>query len=112
MAWAVAVGVTVAVLGAAPAAHADAAIAIDPPDNAVAGSVKLTGTAGAGPGQLTSVLYVYDATKSTDGPAGSDCTGNGLVNAADDLNGDGTVGDVLDCEISGLGAQRTVCRPA
>jgi hypothetical protein len=99
----VALGLATAVLGAAPPAHAgDAAIVIDPPDNPVAGAVRLTGTAGAGTGQVTSVLYVVDATNSTAAPTGSDCSGDGSVGPADDLNADGSVGDVLDCELSGV----------
>ncbi len=100
---ALAVGLSIAVLGAAPAAiGAGATISIDPPSAPVAGPVTLTGSVGAAAGEVTSVLYVYDATESTAQPIGSDCSGNGAVGAEDDLNADGSRGDILDCEIAGV----------
>jgi len=96
-----------AVLGAAavPAANAVAAsVTINAPNAPTAGTVNLTGSVGSGAGEVTTVLYVVDATDTTAFPAGSDCSGNGALGAEDDLNGDGRVGDVLDCEISGVSA--------
>ncbi len=98
-----ALAVSAAVLGVtAQAAHADASITIDDPGAPTAGPVTLTGTVGLGPGQVTSVLYVYDATDSTAATPGSDCSGNGALGPEDDFNSDGSVGDVLDCEIGGV----------
>jgi hypothetical protein len=47
-------------------------------------------------------LYVIDATNSTATPSGADCSGNGAFGVEDDLNGDASVGDILDCEIAGV----------
>jgi hypothetical protein len=88
----------------APALQAPAALTIHDPGAPVAGPVTITGTVGAEADGITSVLYVVDATGSTSEPIGSDCTGDHVVNATDDLNGDGIVGDVLDCEIAGVNA--------
>jgi len=87
-----------------PTAHAYAAaatVSIDSPGSPAAGPVTLSGTVTAASGTVTSVLYVYDTTDSTAAPTHSDCSGNGSVGAEDDLNADGNLGDVLDCEISG-----------
>ncbi len=92
-----------ALLGTAtPAAHAGATITIDDPSSPTAGPVTLTGTVGLGPGEITSVLYAFDATDSTSASPGSDCSGNGMLGPEDDFNDDGSVGDVLDCEIGGV----------
>jgi hypothetical protein len=49
------------------------------------------------------VLYVLDATRPPRTcPRGSDCNGDGAHSLADDLNTDGSVGDVLDCEIGAV----------
>lgn len=48
------------------------------------------------------VLYVVDVSGSTSGPRSQDCNDDGVVDAGDDLNGDGSRGDTLDCEISGV----------
>ncbi len=105
-ATALAVGLSIPVVGltGVSAAGADGSLTINSPSSPVAGPVTLTGTVGAGPGEVTSVLYVLDATQSTAAPTGADCSGNGVVTAADDLNDDGIVGDVLDCEIAGVAA--------
>ncbi len=51
----------------------------------------------------TNILYVVDLSGSTSSPSGQDCDGNGVAgDVGDNLNGDTTVGDTLDCEISGL----------
>jgi hypothetical protein len=97
-----AIALSSALTAAGPAVAAGGSVTIDPPDNPSAGTVTLTGTVGVSPGETTTVLYVFDATESTEAPAGSDCSGNGAVGPEDDLNTDGSVGDVLDCELSGV----------
>ena len=89
---------------AVPASAASAAVSIDAPVAPPAGTVNLTGSVGVEAGEVTTVLYVFDATRSTASPQGSDCSGNGAVGAEDDRNGDGSVGDILDCEIAGVEA--------
>ena len=86
-------------------ATATASVTIDAPSSLVAGPVELTGSVGSEPGQTTTVLYAFDATRSTGQVAGLDCSGNGVGGGPeDDLNGDGSVGDILDCEIAGVQA--------
>ena len=87
-----------------PASAASAVVTIDAPAAPTAGTVNLTGSVGVDAGEVTTVLYVFDATMSTASPQGSDCSGNGVVGAEDDRNGDGSVGDILDCEIAGVEA--------
>jgi len=100
-----AVALTLSALATAPpASAAGATITIDPPNAPKAGTVTLTGTVGLAPGPVSSILYVYDATGSTSAPAGADCSGNAALGPEDDFNGDGSVGDVLDCEIAGVSA--------
>jgi hypothetical protein len=100
---ALAAGLALAVLGtASPAAAAGGTITIDPPGSPTAGPVTLRGTVGLDAGEVTSVVYVYDATASTESPAGADCSSNGALGPEDDFNADGSVGDVLDCEIAGV----------
>jgi hypothetical protein len=93
-------------LGAVPAAAAtDPSISINNPALAgtpVAGAVVLSGNVSTGTSDATTVLYVVDATGSTQDSAGSDCNGDGTPGATDDLNADGAVGDVLDCEIGAV----------
>lgn len=97
---------TLVVMGSAAstAAEASASVTIDAPTDASAGQVDLTGSVGVGTDQVTTVLYVLDATNSTATPEGSDCSGNGVAGDEDDLNADGIVGDILDCEIAGIEA--------
>lgn len=83
---------------------ANAAVTIDPPASPRAGAVDLTGKVGVDPGQVTTVMYVLDATRSTSSPVDADCSGNGSVGPEDDYNGDGSRGDILDCEIAGVGS--------
>ncbi len=92
------------VLGAAAATATPAAatVTIDAPEAPHAGPVDLTGSVRVGAGEVTTVLYVIDATRSTSSSAGSDCSGNGTPGPEDDLNADGSVGDILDCEIAGV----------
>lgn len=103
-ALAVGLSITAVGLAGASAGSSPGSLTFDEPSSPVAGPVSLTGTVGAGPGEVTSVLYVLDATGSTAGPTGADCSGDGGVGPADDLNNDGSVGDVLDCEIAGVTA--------
>ena len=86
----------------APALDSSASLTIHAPDAPAAGPVTLTGAVGPGAGGTTSVLYVVDTTRSTSTPTGSDCSGDHQLTADDDLNGDGSIGDVLDCEIAGV----------
>jgi hypothetical protein len=93
-----------ALAGIPAAAAADPSITINDPALAgqpKAGTVELSGNVAEGT-STTTVLYVLDATASTHLSAGSDCNGDGADNAADDLNADGAVGDVLDCEIGAV----------
>jgi hypothetical protein len=81
---------------------------MEDPGSVTAGPVELRGTVSAGPPMVTTVLFVVDVSGSTDAPVGLDCDGNGVLNeAGDDLNGDGSVGDTLDCEIAGVKALNT-----
>ena len=103
---ALAVGLSMAVLGVAvPSANAASAlVTINAPNAPVAGTVNLTGSVGVAAGEVTTVVYVFDATNSTAAPTGSDCSGNGAIGVEDDFNSDGSVGDILDCEIAGVGS--------
>jgi hypothetical protein len=83
-------------------AATDPSITINKPAQAKAGTVVLSGNVAKGSAGTTTVLYVLDATSSTHLSAGSDCNGDGVHSVADDLNGDGSVGDVLDCEIGAV----------
>jgi hypothetical protein len=67
-------------------------------DLAVRGVAGIGTLSGAG---ATNVVYVVDTSGSTAGSAG-DCNGDGAANAGDDTNGDGRVGTILDCELSGV----------
>lgn len=69
-----------------------------PPDAPleVEGTVTI-GVLGTG----VSIVYVVDVSGSTRGDAG-DCNGDGVTDAADDLNGDGDDGEIIDCEIAGV----------
>jgi hypothetical protein len=95
-------GLSLMLTTATSSVAAGGSVTIDPLNSPTAGTVTLTGTVGVGPGEVTTVLYAYDATESTAAPTGSDCSGNGTVGPEDDLNADYSVGDVLDCEISGV----------
>lgn len=106
---ATAIGATLAVAGigtstAVAAVGVSGSVIINAPSAPTAGPVRLTGSVTAGKDETTTVVYVIDATNSTSYGSGSDCSGNGAVGAEDDLNSDGSVGDVLDCEIAGVEA--------
>lgn len=91
-------------LAAMPSSPAAAAVTIEAPVAPEAGTLNLTGKVGVDPGDVTTVLYVFDATRSTSSPQDMDCSGNGSVGPEDDLNADGNRGDILDCEIAGVKA--------
>ena len=64
--------------------------------------VEVTGVVTIGVlGTGVSVVYVVDTSGSTDDPAG-DCNGDGVEDAGDDFNGDGSPGEIIDCEIAGV----------
>ena len=95
----------VAAVAAAPAGAATPSISITDPGALTAGPVELRGAVSAGSPQTTTVLYVLDRSRSTQNPAGLDCDGTPPAGApGDDLNGDGGVGDLLDCEIGAVQA--------
>ena len=86
---------------------AGASITIADPGSPSAGTVTLRGAVSPGTTGTTgtpTVLYVMDASGSTKNGAGSDCNGDRSSTSADDLNGDGSVGDTLDCEIAAINA--------
>lgn len=91
---------------AVPAYGADAQVHIGYPAEGQAvgtGPLTVTGSVQVGAGTMTQVIYAVDVSGSTASPAGLDCNGDGSVTAAlDDYNQDGSVGDTLDCEISGI----------
>ena len=72
--------------------------------NAEAQSLVVAGTAALGGASVDAAMYVVDLSGSTTVVQGLDCDGSGTVDADDDLNGDGRIGDILDCEISGIEA--------
>lgn len=73
---------------------------VTPGDLDVTGVAAIGALAGAG---KTNVVYVVDNSGSTTASAG-DCNGDGTANAGDDINGDGSPGTILDCELSGITA--------
>lgn len=79
-------------------------LTIADPGSPPAGAVSLRGSVSAdAETDVTSVVYVIDVSDSTRAPSGRDCDGDGVVGApGDNVNGDGTVGDVLDCEIQAV----------
>jgi hypothetical protein len=71
--------------------------------NVPPGALTAAGTASIGPlSSSGNVVYVVDVSGSTLSPTNQDCNGDHTVNAADDVNGDGTRGSTLDCEIGGV----------
>lgn len=63
----------------------------------------LTSTSSA---EQVTAMYVVDVSGST-GLTSFDCSGDGLINIADDLNSDGVAGETLDCEIAATIALNT-----
>jgi hypothetical protein len=70
------------------------------------GPISIRGTLGSGDQGGTVVLFAVDVSGSTSSPR-QDCSGDGLIDTNDDLNGDGSQGDVLDCEIASVTAMVT-----
>ncbi len=67
------------------------------------GTLTVDGLVQVGPlTESGNVLYVVDVSGSTVAVRNMDCNGDGTVNGLDDLNTDGYVGSVLDCEIAGV----------
>ncbi|BBH69356.1 hypothetical protein ACTI_60410 [Actinoplanes sp. OR16] len=67
-----------------------------------AGPLTVTGSVALG-GAQAQVVYAVDVSGSTASAPGEDCSGDGVVTAElDDFNQDESVGDTLDCEISGV----------
>ncbi len=63
--------------------------------------VALSGTATVLP-STANLVFAIDLSNSTLGSAGSDANFDGIADQQDDLNGDGSVGDILDVEIGSL----------
>ena len=107
---------TAGAAGAPPASAvtSGAAITLDDPGRLHAGPVDLRGAVnGAGPSEITTVVYAVDVSPSTSYPRYADCNGDGKMLATsstdtevgpDDLNGDHVRGDVLDCQIGAVDA--------
>lgn len=71
--------------------------------NVPPGTLTVTGSASVGAlVDSGNAMYAIDVSGSTLGPTGQDCNGDGVVSAADDLNGDSYVGSTLDCEVAGV----------
>jgi uncharacterized repeat protein (TIGR01451 family) len=69
------------------------------------GSFNVSGRASIGGGTSlgpAAISYVVDVSASTASPNGMDCSGDGIVDDGDQFNAGSTVGDTLDCELSGL----------
>lgn len=84
-----------------------------PADGQTVGTGPLTvaGSVSSGEGDKVSVLYAVDVSGSTSAPAGLDCNGDTQFTAElDDFDQDGSVGDTLDCEISGIVALNAALR--
>ena len=90
-------------LMASPAAAATPpTLTIQDPGTPTAGPVELRGSVSAG-SLTTTVLYAVDASLSTQHPDGLDCDGSGAFTPGrDNVNGDNSAGDVLDCEIGAV----------
>lgn len=62
------------------------------------GALTVRGTIDAADSEDLWVLYVLDASFDASA-AGFDCNGDGELSVLDDLNADGTLGTIIDCEI-------------
>ena len=51
---------------------------------------------------LANLVFAIDLSASTADSVGSDANFDGIANAADDLNQDGSIGDILDVEVGSL----------
>ncbi|NNF64066.1 MAG: hypothetical protein HKN07_07380 [Acidimicrobiia bacterium] len=67
-----------------------------------AGGFTVRGNVSGQSGLETYVVFAVDVSGSTDDERGLDCDGSGTVDLLDDFNGDGVLGELLDCEIAGL----------
>lgn len=79
-------------------------ISISYPTEGKVGTGPLTVTGGVSGGDVprASVVYAVDVSGSTASPSGLDCNGDEKSTELDDFNIDGSSGDTLDCEISGV----------
>ena len=102
------------VVAATTASAAGESITITyPADGQTVGTGPLTvaGSVSSGKGDKVNVLYAVDVSGSTASPTGLDCNGDTQITAElDDFNQDGSVGDTLDCEISGIVALNAALR--
>lgn len=64
--------------------------------------VRVSGDLPTSKEEPLTVLFLVDVSTSTNWVQQFDCNGNGAVGDEDDRNRDGTVGDVLDCEIAAV----------
>ena len=65
--------------------------------------ITLTGQAVVGSLNVSTTLaYIVDVSGSTADVSNQDCNDDGIINSNDNFNGDTTIGDTLDCEISGI----------
>ena len=64
-------------------------------------TITLSGRARSLPEQVN-VFFVVDYSLSTASPTGLDANYDGMNSAADDINGDGRVGDILDAELGAI----------
>lgn len=80
-------------------------IVIDTPssdDNVERGDLLVEGRAAIGSLTVSAnVEYIIDVSGSTF-TSGNDCNGDGVVDAGDNANGNGTNGEIIDCEIIGI----------
>ncbi|MCO8125241.1 polymorphic toxin-type HINT domain-containing protein [Stieleria sp. TO1_6] len=87
-----------------PAQRVDSAgpaIEVSPPDGSVyptGTELTLSGKAGRS-NQSINAVFVVDVSRSTRDVTGLDVNGDGVGDAGDDLNGDSSIGDILDAEI-------------
>jgi hypothetical protein len=66
-------------------------------------AITLTGQAVIGAlNAPTNLAYVVDVSGSTADVSNQDCNGDSVINNNDNFNSDVTIGDTLDCEISGI----------
>lgn len=65
--------------------------------------ITLTGQAVIGSLNVSTTLaYMVDVSGSTADVSNQDCNDDGIINSGDNFNSDTTIGDTLDCEISGI----------
>lgn len=88
---------------ASPAAASTAPTIEHPADGSTVdqGALTVRGSVNDSASEKVHAMYVVDVSGST-GAAGYDCNGDGTVNADDDINADGSNGEILDCEVAGV----------